>query len=151
MVDDAKLPDGLRADVEFGLLTYKSQHESLTSWSIQEAIHHYVAYRKELRENDPKRSWPKLELFQIYALTTLYPQALANNAGSNWQATDKPGVYNLFILDLRIIVIVTSQNVAAPHNRPWNLLSNDRQLIKYAMHQAPLPPDLQQYFNALVT
>lgn len=143
------LPDGLRADVEFGLLTYKSQHESLTAWAIQELISHYTGYRKELARQENNRL-PESSRFQLYAVATSYPEALAKNVGNDWQATEHAGVYRLFGFELSVIVIVTSQIPAAPHNRPWNLLSHHQDLIRYALHQKPLPADLQNYFDRLM-
>jgi len=38
--------DGLEALCAHNLLTYKSLHESLDAWAIEELIGHYVNYRK---------------------------------------------------------------------------------------------------------
>ncbi|KOR27398.1 hypothetical protein TI04_13405, partial [Achromatium sp. WMS2] len=118
----APLPDGLLPHVDIGMLTYKSHQESLTEWSIQELIGHYVGYRKILSNND-NNNLPAAERFQLYAVTTAFPQALAASMGFSWQATDQLGVYNLILGKLTIIVIVTKQIPKAPHNLPWNLLS----------------------------
>ena len=57
--------------------------------------------------------------------------------------------YKLFTTGLNIIVIVTRQIPPASHNRPWNLLSHDPKLIRYAVEQEPLPEDLARYFDVL--
>jgi hypothetical protein len=143
------LPDGLRADVEISLLTYKSHHESLTIWAIQELIGHYVSYRKTLAAQDQDRTLPDATRFQLYAVTTMYPTALATQMEAAWQHTEQNGVYRLTGFELNIVVIVTRQIPPASHNRPWNLLSHDPELIRYALEQGQLPEDLQQYFDAV--
>jgi hypothetical protein len=143
------LPDGLAWDKEIGLLSYKSHHESLTAWAVQELIGHYAGYRKILERKDAKHVLPAADKFQLYAVTAMYPQTLVKQVGDAWQATSTPGVYNLYSIELNIVVIVTSQVVAAPHNVPWNLLSHDPELIRYALDKVTLEPELQKYFVAL--
>ncbi|TGO02252.1 hypothetical protein PN36_27895 [Candidatus Thiomargarita nelsonii] len=41
-----KLPDGLEHLADYNILTYKSMHQALVSWAIEEVIGHYVSYRK---------------------------------------------------------------------------------------------------------
>ena len=41
-----ELPDGLENLRKYNLLTYKSIHEPLDSWAIDELISYYVLYRK---------------------------------------------------------------------------------------------------------
>ncbi|KOR30659.1 hypothetical protein TI04_04655 [Achromatium sp. WMS2] len=85
----------------------------------------------------------------MYAVTTAFPQALAASMGFSWQATDQLGVYNLILGKLTIIVIVTKQIPKAPHNLPWNLLSQDPEHVRYALNLDPLPPELRKHFENL--
>jgi hypothetical protein len=41
-----ELPDGLEDLRRHNLLTYKSRHEALDAWALDELIGHYVNYRK---------------------------------------------------------------------------------------------------------
>jgi hypothetical protein len=141
------LPDGLTLTTEINLLSYKSHQESLTIWTIQELIGHYVSYRKILAVKDQDHTLPDAARFQLYAITTMYPTALATQMGTAWQVTEQSGVYRLIGFGLEITVIVTRQIPPAPHNRPWNLLSHDPKLIRYAVEQEPLPEDLARYFD----
>ena len=42
------LPDGLEGLSDFNLFTYKSLHQAVDAWALQELIGHYVNYRKLL-------------------------------------------------------------------------------------------------------
>ena len=44
------LPDGLEGLSDFNLFTYKSLHQAVDAWALQELIGHYVNYRKLLVE-----------------------------------------------------------------------------------------------------
>jgi hypothetical protein len=148
---DVKLPDGLTLDREISLLTYKSHHESLGLWTIHELIDHYVGERKKIAAGQEDRALPDKNQFALYAVTAMYPEALIKQVNkADWQPTAQVGVYHLFGFGLQITVIVTSQIPTAPHNIPWNLLSNKPQNIDYAMNQAPLPEDLQPYFAQIL-
>ncbi|KOR27455.1 hypothetical protein TI04_13275, partial [Achromatium sp. WMS2] len=63
--------------------------------------------RKIVLSNNDNNNLPAAERFQLYAVTTAFPQALAASMGFSWQATDQLGVYNLILGKLTIIVIVT--------------------------------------------
>ncbi|KOR32274.1 hypothetical protein TI05_08290 [Achromatium sp. WMS3] len=142
------LPDGLTLDADINLLTYKSQHESLTFWTIQELIGHYVGYRKILKAKHPKRTLPDAQQFALYAVTTMFPQELVKQVGTAWEATDKAGVYHLLTAGLAITVIVLNEITTTQHNRPWNLLSSNQEVVNYALNQdEPLPDDLLLYFK----
>jgi len=40
-----KLPDGLEHLADYNILTYKSMHQALVSWAIEEVIGHYVTVK----------------------------------------------------------------------------------------------------------
>ena len=48
-----ELPEGLEGLRAHNLLTYKSQHEALDPWALDELIGHYVNYRKLLSRGAP--------------------------------------------------------------------------------------------------
>ncbi|KOR29199.1 hypothetical protein TI05_15540, partial [Achromatium sp. WMS3] len=121
-IAEAPLPDGLILEKTYNLISYKSCRESLTLWAVQELIGYYTGLRKDLRP-EYAQQLPDAQLFQLYIVTTHYPQNVVEQAQS-WQSTDKPGVYWLYTSGLWIQVIVTSQIALEPHNAIWNLLSD---------------------------
>ena len=54
------------------LVTYKSMRESLTEWSLDELVGHYVNYRKKLGPSVVKAGDVRL-----YAVCPRFPKALA--------------------------------------------------------------------------
>ena len=70
------LPDGLENLAAHNLMTYKSHQESLDGWTIEELCGHYVNYRKRLGPSSEKL--PLEEDFQLYAVSTRYPEKLAS-------------------------------------------------------------------------
>jgi len=66
------LPDGLEPLKRYNLLTYKSLHEALDAWTLDELIGHYVNYRKQVSPD-----WDHLipaEEFQLYGVCTRAPE-----------------------------------------------------------------------------
>ncbi|MCG6941560.1 MAG: hypothetical protein LJE69_09955 [Thiohalocapsa sp.] len=59
--------DGLEGLRAHNLLTYKSLHESLDSWAIEELIGHYVNYRKAFAPGAAP------DAFGLYAVSTRHP------------------------------------------------------------------------------
>ena len=68
------LPDGLDDLAQHNLVTYKSQHQALDAWAIEELIGHMVSYRK-LVSPSPVKLLPR-EQFQMYGISTRYPEKL---------------------------------------------------------------------------
>ena len=66
-----ELPDGLENLRPHNLLTYKSRHEALSAWTLDELIGHYVNYRKLRRNAEGKRHPP--DAFGLYAVATRFP------------------------------------------------------------------------------
>jgi len=60
------LPDGLVPLRAHNLLTYKSHHEALTAWVLDELIGHYVNYRK--LKVDAKGKRHPINAFGLYAV-----------------------------------------------------------------------------------
>ncbi|KOR30246.1 hypothetical protein TI05_14295 [Achromatium sp. WMS3] len=148
---DILLPDGLDLSAPYTLLTYKSPHESLTNWTIEELIAYYVNYRKQLRYEHPDKKLLPATDFKLYAISTHFPHKLAESLGENWHSTEVPGVYWLLYGILKIQVIVTREIRLAPHNMLWNLFSNQVANIRYALqHYATQQTDMRQMVQELL-
>ena len=112
------LPDGLEGLRAHNLLTYKSAHEAMDSWALEELLGHYVNYRKQI---SGKGKLIAPERFQLYAVATRYPRDLAQQ----WplQATAWPGVFDLAWASHRLRLIVLNQIAPPPGLKPgrWGL------------------------------
>ncbi len=145
------LPDGLDNLRPHNLLTYKSQHEALDGWAIDELIGHYVNYRKLKLARDQRpggnsreegsaaaRQDPLLPErdFQLYAVATRAPQRLQREAlcaSTTWD-----GIYDLRWGLRNIRLIVLGQVAKHPRNAPWQLFSADIERIRHgARHYDP--------------
>lgn len=100
---DTDLPDGLETLRPHNLLTYKSQHEALTDWAVNELVGHYVNYRKLA---SPKSRLLPDEEFGLYAISTRMPQKLPHQV--TFRETARPGVFDMAWATLHIRLIVLS-------------------------------------------
>jgi hypothetical protein len=138
-----ELPDGLEGLRPHNLLTYKSQHESLDAWALDELVGHYVNYRKltcVAAADDPpaadgtqalaetSRLLPERD-FQLYAVATRHPRELCRRA--NCRPTRCKGVFDLRwgLHDVRLIVLGGIAKL--PRNAPWELFSADIKRIRH--------------------
>jgi hypothetical protein len=125
-----EVPDGLENLNKHNLLTYKSHQESLDSWTLDELLGHYVNYRKQESPLENKqKQWIPFTDFQLYAITTHYPQKLAKQYP--FEKIQK-GVYDLYWGSQLIRVIVLSQMPKAPNNTLWQLFSSVPDQFDYA-------------------
>ena len=107
--------DGFEDLAAHNLVTYKSMRESLTEWSLDELVGHYVNYRKKLglRSVAP-------EDVRLFAVATRHPNALERRFTLE---KVKPGVYNL-PYGARVIRIIVLPDVAeSTRNALWELFS----------------------------
>jgi len=126
------LPDGLENLKSYNLITYKSLHESLNAWTIEELIGHYVSYRKMLSSEDKKKKLPPEEDFQLYAICTIHPQKLLKQ---HKHKRIKKGVYELTWGAKKICIIVLSAVPKSRKNALWNIFSNVKKNIEYGLTQ----------------
>jgi hypothetical protein len=124
-----ELPDGLEGLCAHNLLTYKSQHEALDGWAIEELIGHYVYYRKLL--SVPEQRLPAAGDFLLYAVATRFPAKLG--AGVQLAATPWPGVFDLPWGTRRIRLIVLGAIAKHPRNAPWELFSAKMDRIRHGV------------------
>ena len=126
------LPDGLEGLRAHNLLTYKSAHEAMDSWALEELLGHYVNYRKQI---SGKGKLIAPERFQLYAVATRYPRDLVQQ----WplQPTAWSGVFDLAWASHRLRLIVLNRIAQHPRNAPWELFSVQQDLIRHgAQHYA---------------
>jgi hypothetical protein len=125
-----ELPDGLEGLCAHNLLTYKSQHEALDGWAIEELIGHYVNYRKLLSAPEQQRL-PAAGDFRLYAVATRFPAKLG--ADVQLAATPWPGVFDLTWGTRRIRLIVLGAIAKHPRNAPWELFSAEMDRIRHGV------------------
>ena len=113
------LPDGLEGLSDFNLFTYKSLHQAVDAWALQELIGHYVNYRKLLVE--PSGALLPEASFRLYALSTREPEVLSSHHGI--EAGDRPGIYDVTWFQPSLRLIVLSQTETKPENGLWQLFS----------------------------
>ncbi len=127
-----ELPDGLDGLRAHNLLTYKSHHEPLDGWALDELIGHYVNYRKII---SPKhRRIPETQ-FQLYAVATRAPQGLAKHR--TLQPTRWPGVFDLIWGTPTVRLIVLNQIDEHPRNAAWELFSREQDRIRHGAEHYP--------------
>jgi len=126
-----KLPDGFEFLKDYNILTYKSLNESLNKWAIAEVIGHYVSYRKKI---SPKEKLLPESRFQVYAVSTSYPQKLLGSEKNFGKEVKKikAGVYKISSpLVGSIIILVLSQMALQEQNALWQLFSGKASGFEY--------------------
>jgi len=127
-----ELPDGLEGLRAHNLLTYKSHHEPLDGWALDELIGHYVNYRKLA---SPQHRLLAEEQFQLYAVATRAPQGLAKHRPLT--PTAWPGVFDLAWGTPTVRLIVLGQIAEQPRNAAWELFSREQDRIRHGAAHYP--------------
>ena len=169
----ADLPDGLDTLAAHNVLTYKSQHQALDAWALDELLGHYVTYRKllSIQANQRYAAGPDLggeqaepplpsdrlvpvTDFRLYAVATRLPEKLLGQlAPGVLQPTPCPGVQDLRWGGMVIRLIVLNAIASQARNAPWELFSAQLDRIRHGLrHYHPRDQgatDLlaQLYFN----
>jgi len=105
------LPDGFDDLVKYNLITYRSLHETLDGWALDELLGYFVNYRKQLVEED--EPLPPLELFKLYAISTHFPKKLSEEFKL---VSELQGVYRVRWGSTIIKIIVLSEVRQEEHN-----------------------------------
>jgi hypothetical protein len=126
---EADLPDGLENLRAHNLLTYKSHHEALTAWVLDELTGHYVNYRKQRPDSGGKRHPP--EAFGLYAVATRYPGQLTRAHRLHPTAWD--GIYDLPWGGHVVRVIVLNRIEPHPRNAAWELFASEQDRIRQGL------------------
>jgi hypothetical protein len=123
------LPDGLETLRPHNLLTYKSHHEALTPWVLDELIGHYVNYRKLKLDAQGKRHAP--DAFGLYAVATRYPERLTQRHALKPTAWE--GVYDLPWGAHVVRVIILNRIAEHPRNAAWELFASQQDLRRQGL------------------
>ena len=136
--------DGFEALAKHNLLTYKSLRESLTEWSLDELVGHYVNYRKKLGVRIVAPGDVRL-----FAVTTRHPEGL----GRRFELENvKPGVYNLKYGAHVIRIIVLPGVREETRNALWELFSAEPMRMRhgideYKFHMQDLSTAIDELFE----
>lgn len=116
--DLPSVPDGLDTLRAHNLLTYKSHHESINDFVLDELIGHYVNYRKQLSPDEA----PLLpaEHFQLLAVSARRPDALLSRLRAK---PEREGLYRFPWGSQDITLIVCREVEACPRNALWMMFS----------------------------
>jgi hypothetical protein len=123
-----ELPDGLENLARHNLLSYKSRHETLDSWVLDELFGHYVNYRKQ-ESPSPDKLLP-VEDFRFYAVTTRQPEKLATEVPLT---LTKQGVYETIWGTHKVHIIVLSQVPEIPRNAIWQMFSGIADKVQFGV------------------
>jgi len=111
-------PGGLENLSEHNLLSYKSFHEPLDAWTIDELVGYYTLYRKMVSPST--QNLLPIEYFQLYAVTTRRPQKLRRR---HKLKRLRKGIYEFWNASRPIRIIVTSELSAREQNALWLFFS----------------------------
>ena len=150
-----ELPDGLDNLGRHNLASYKSLHQVLDAWTLDELLGHYVNYRKQVSAKlDPNKLLPE-ESFRLYAICTREPMKLA---GQTEMRRVSEGVYEVLWGSKSIRIIVLSQIPKLPRNAVWQLFSNIPERVHFgavnyhwrSSKHSSIVNDLYQHYQAEV-
>ena len=144
------LPDGFEFLTDYNILTYKSLNQSLNQWAIVEVLGHYVSYRKIV---SPKKELLPESKFQVFAVSTIYPQKLLGSEKHFGKEIKKikAGVYKISSpLVGSIIILVLSQMSQVQQNALWQLFSGNAEGFEYGdVHYKWHDPEDKSLLNQL--
>jgi len=123
----SEMPVGLEHLAKHNLLTYKSLHEPLDEWAIEELIGHYTNYRKLVSPS--LHNLLPANHFQLFAVSTRYPSNLLREKLS-FQKVQR-GVFELTWGKRLIKLIVLNQITLEQKNAFWLLFSGQAEEFGY--------------------
>ena len=120
------MPDGFDNLAKYNLITYKSLHESLNSWALDEFLGYYTNYRKQSVPEG--KTLPKENSFKLYAISTRFPKKLNSEFELIPQSE---GLYQVCWGSRDMTIIVLNQIPQKEHNALWNAFSAEKERIAY--------------------
>jgi len=140
-------PAGLDNLSRHNLMTYKSLHQPLDAWALDELVGHYVNYRKQ-RSPSLEALLP-VEGFRLYAVSTRRPVKLETEVSP---MEIEQGVYEVQWGSRLIRLIVLSQIEQTGPNAVWQLFSGTPESFRYgASHYNWRENKLSTVINQLFT
>lgn len=131
------LPDGLEGLRPINLVTFKSHHEPLNGWALDELLGHYVNYRKQVLRTAAEP--PETE-FGLYAVSVRFPRDLARDI--RIEPAGQPGIFDVRWGLRHIRIIVASAVEGHPRNALWDMFSANTDRIRQgARHYRARHPD----------
>ena len=115
------LPDGIENLRVHNLLSYKSHHEGLDAWVLDELVGHFVNYRK-IRLSPSGKRYP-ISDFGLYVVVTRFPAKFQHKL----EPTEWEGVYEITWGSQRVRVIVLNAIATHPRNLPWELFASEQE------------------------
>ncbi|MEK7990469.1 MAG: hypothetical protein VSS52_005640, partial [Thiotrichaceae bacterium] len=122
-----EFPEGLEDLTQHNLLTYKSIHEPLNEWAIDELIGHYVNYRKQ--ESISLNNLLPTNNIKLYAVCTRFPSNLQKQGLQ--LIKQQAGVFNLIYGSHQIKMLVLGQMPQKYSNAIWQLFSGKSEGFVY--------------------
>jgi len=142
----SEMPVGLEQLAEHNLLTYKSLHEPLDEWAIEELIGHYTNYRK-LISPSLNNLLPENQ-FRLYAVSTRYPRNLLGKPLSFQKV--RQGIFELTWGKRLITLIILNRIALKQKNAFWLLFSGKAPEFGYGeQHYHWQQPDERAVLNQL--
>lgn len=139
------LPDGFDPLAEHNLITFKSFHEPLDPWALDELLGYYVGYRKTV---SPTKVLIAEERFRLYAVATRYPEKLAR------QFELKPvrdGVYDCQWGSRTVRLLVVKELPRIDPNAGLALLSADPVCVAFGRgHYRQKTPEMSSFLRQLL-
>lgn len=124
----SETPDGLENLARHNLMTYKSLHQPLDGWALDELIGHYVNYRKQCSPSLEKLL--PVEDFGLYAVGTRHPEKL--EAETELELV-KEGVYDIHWGSRQVRIIVLGEVPKIERNALWLLFSGILENVQYGV------------------
>ncbi len=118
--------DGFDNFVAHNLITYKSKHESMTGWSIEELIGHYVNYRKIAGIKAVKS-----EDIGLYAISTETPEKLFKTVSVR---EIYQGVYSFRPIYQEVRIIVLNELPLLQRNAALAFFSFNAEKVGFALN-----------------
>jgi hypothetical protein len=125
-VDLAGICDGFDNLGPHNLLSYKSLHQSLNAWALEELIGHYVNYRKILG-----RKQVRGRDIRLYAVCTRHPRQLLSLVKA---VQVRLGVWEASVLSRTIRILVLNEMSLAQRNAVLAFFTFDAEKVRYALH-----------------
>ena len=107
------------------LLSYKSIHQTLNAWALEELIGHYVNYKKILDQKNIKD-----KDIQLYAISTRFPGKLFSQIPA--KELDQ-GVWEVKVLSRNIRILVLSRLTREKRNAVLAFFSFDEDKVQFAL------------------